>query len=93
VSFVYYRQESLAQPSAVTKAVEPESWGDEVVTDWANEPVGGAPAPAPAAAAAKFAVSDDWSSAGQVQQSDWAAETAGPADQTQPQWGGSSNWA
>jgi small subunit ribosomal protein SAe len=86
------RQESLAQPSAVTKAVEPESWGDEVVTDWANEPVGGAPAAAPAP---KFAVSDDWSSAGQVQQSDWAAETAGPADQPAQQWGGASHtsWA
>lgn len=98
------KQETLAAAAAAAaaaqvKGMEQENWGGEdMTTDWANEPapsVGGVSAPSAAAAtaAAKFTVNDDWSN--QVASSDWAAESqaaaTAPVDQTN-QWGGSSNW-
>lgn len=93
------RQESLAQAAAQPKAAEPENWGgDDMNTDWANEPAPGALAgavPVAAVGAPKFQVSEDWASAA-PQTSDWAAESAPaaaavPVDQAK-QWGGSSTW-
>ena len=104
------RQESLAAAAAAAnapKGQEQENWGgEEMTTDWANEPQpptagGAAPASAPVPAAAApapgrgYTVNDDWSNP--VQSSDWAAEAApapaaAPVDQAN-QWGGSSNWA
>jgi small subunit ribosomal protein SAe len=104
------RQETLAAATAAqpVKAVETENWGgEEMTTDWANEPApAGAPgaaaaAPTTAAAAAAppaagFQVSDDWGSKGQA--SDWAAESAPAPAPAAPQadqgnqWGGSTNW-
>merc|ERR1711910_189352 len=59
------RREALAAaaaPAAVGK-VEDQTWGgEEMTTDWANEPAPGLGAPVPAAApeTASFQVSDDW---------------------------------
>lgn len=90
------RQEALANQAApaATGKVE-EAWGgEEMNTDWANEPAPGAPAlGAPGGGlvqqgAAKYKVTDDW--ANQVpQSSDWAAEAP-----TADQWGGGAptNW-
>jgi len=88
------RQETLALAAAAAnqpaKAVETENWGDDMTTDWANEP---APGNIPAVAAAggiKYQVTDDWSS--NVKSTDWAEDTPAPAAATEQQWGGSSNW-
>eukprot|EP00095_Tigriopus_kingsejongensis_P004632 maker-scaffold291_size219542-snap-gene-1.21 protein:Tk04632 transcript:maker-scaffold291_size219542-snap-gene-1.21-mRNA-1 annotation:"40s ribosomal protein sa" len=95
------RQESLAQAASQVKPAEPENWGEDMNTDWSNEPAPGAApaaggaAAAPAAAAPKFQVSEDWSAP--VQPSDWAAETPAapaaptPVDQAN-QWGGGNSW-
>merc|ERR1712206_19621 len=96
------RQEALAAqaaPAAVGKADEQTWGGEEMTTDWANEPAPGLGAPVPAApvdAGATFTVSDDWANQTPApavpQTSDWAAEApAAPADPNN-QWGGSSNW-
>ncbi len=106
------RQESLAQAQAAAqvagKSGEAENWGgDDMTTDWANEPApaAGGAAPAPAAVAAggaRYTVSDDWASQ-PAAPSDWAAESAAAAAPAAPaggaavpapeaQWGGSSNW-
>jgi small subunit ribosomal protein SAe len=101
------RREALAAaaaPAAVGK-VEDQTWGgEEMTTDWANEPAPGLGAPVPAAApeTASFQVSDDWANqtpapaapSADFASSDWAAEapaSAAPADPSN-QWGGSSNW-
>merc|ERR1712001_184868 len=101
------RREALAAaaaPAAVGK-VEDQTWGgEEMTTDWANEPAPGLGAPVPAAApeTASFQVSDDWANqtpapaapSADFASSDWAAEApaaAAPADPSN-QWGGSSNW-
>jgi len=102
------RREALAAqaaPAPVGK-VDEQTWGgEEMTTDWANEPAPGLGAPAPAAAApvdggAGFVVSDDWANqtaaapAAAAPTSDWASEApavAAPADPSN-QWGGSSNW-
>jgi len=80
------RKESLAAQAAAAvpvKAAE-ENWGEEMTTDWANEP---APGAAPSQkAGVKYQVTDDWS--GSVKPSDWSEETPATAEQ----WGGSSNW-
>ena len=86
------RQETLAAAAAATataKVPETENWGDEMTTDWANEPAPGS-LPAPAATGIKYQVTDDWSS--NAKSTDWAEETAAPAGEPQQQWGGSSNW-
>merc|ERR1711874_670028 len=72
--------QQVAAPSAAPKVED--SWGgDEMTTDWANEPAPGLGAPgplAPAAGGVKYQVSDDW--ANQVPAaSDWAAEATAPA--------------
>ena len=98
------RQEALAEAKNAANAQAPqkveESWGgEEMTTDWANEPAPGLGAPVPAApvdAGATFTVSDDWANQTPApavpQTSDWAAEApAAPADPNN-QWGGSSNW-
>merc|ERR1711981_1202267 len=79
--------QNAAQAAAAANTapkIEEASWGgEEMTTDWANEPAPGL----------KYQVSDDW--ANQVPaSSDWAAEAAPAptADQTAGQWGGSSNW-
>jgi small subunit ribosomal protein SAe len=97
--------QNAAQAAAAANTapkIEEASWGgEEMTTDWANEPAPGlgAPGAAPssgpgiAAPGVKYQVSDDW--ANQVPaSSDWAAEAAPAptADQTAGQWGGSSNW-
>jgi small subunit ribosomal protein SAe len=88
------RQETLALAAAAAnapvKVAEAENWGDDMTTDWANEP---APGNIPAVAAAggiKYQVTDDWSS--NVKSTDWAEDTPAPAAPTEQQWGGSSNW-
>jgi len=96
------RQEALAAqaaPAAVGKADDQTWGGEEMTTDWANEPAPGLGAPvaaAPVDAGATFTVSDDWANQTPApavpQTSDWAAEApAAPADPSN-QWGGSSNW-
>merc|ERR1712223_187972 len=94
------REEALAAqaaPAPVGK-VEDSTWGgEEMTTDWANEPAPGVGAPVPAAAdAGGFKVSDDWANQtaaapAAVQSSDWAAEAPAAVDPSN-QWGGSSNW-
>merc|ERR1712154_530731 len=94
------RQEALAAqaaPAAVGKADDQTWGGEEMTTDWANEPAPGLGAPvaaAPVDAGATFTVSDDWANQTPApavpQTSDWAAEApAAPADPSN-QWGGSS---
>merc|ERR1711994_487956 len=96
------RQEALAAqaaPAPVGKADDQTWGGEEMTTDWANEPAPGLGAPvaaAPVDAGATFTVSDDWANQTPApavpQTSDWAAEApAAPADPSN-QWGGSSNW-
>merc|ERR1711902_173320 len=85
-----------AAPAPVGK-VEDSTWGgEEMTTDWANEPAPGVGAPVPAAVAGgapKYQVNEDWSAQQSVpQSSDWAAETAAPMGGGAAQWGGSSNW-
>ena len=99
------RQESLAQAATAQAKPAEEQWGEDMQTDWANEPApavaGGVAAPgavpaagAPAAAGLKYQVNDDWSQ--QAQPSDWAAESAPAAAAAAPQdaqqWGGATNW-
>merc|ERR1712223_1505940 len=94
------REEALAAqaaPAPVGK-VEDSAWGgEEMTTDWANEPAPGVGAPVPAAAdAGGFKVSDDWANQtaaapAAVQSNDWAAEAPAAVDPSN-QWGGSSNW-
>merc|ERR1711862_1024235 len=96
------RKEALAAQAAPAAAgkVDEQTWGgEEMTTDWANEPAPGlgAPAPpAPAAEGAGFTVSDDWAkqsapAPAAPQVTDWAAEAPTAADPSN-QWGGSSNW-
>merc|ERR1712113_775364 len=78
------RQEALAAqaaPAAVGKADDQTWGGEEMTTDWANEPAPGLGAPvaaAPVDAGATFTVSDDWANQTPApavpQTSDWAAE-------------------
>lgn len=81
------KQEALANqavPVGAPKVDEP--WGgDDMTTDWANEP-----APGVAPAAPKF-IKDDWASQAPAV-SDWAADA--PAGEQSNQWGGGSatNW-
>jgi len=83
--------QQMAAQAAVSKVEE--SWGgEEMTTDWANEPAPGLGAPGMAPAPVQFTpkVSDDW--ANQVPQtSDWAAD-APAAEPAANQWGGSANW-
>ena len=82
------RQETLAQAAAAAtaaKTAEPENWGgEEMTTNWANEPAPAGVAPPPAAATAataggmKYTVTDDWSTQVSAGPSDWAAESAPP---------------
>merc|ERR1712008_286613 len=91
------RQEALAAqaaPAAPVGKVDDQTWGgEEMTTDWANEP-------APAEGAG-FTVSDDWAKqtaapAAPPVVSDCAAEApaapGAPAADPGNQWGGSSNW-
>ena len=75
------RQETLAAAAAAAnapaKVAETENWGDDMTTDWANEPApGNLPVAAAAAAATaapagiKYQVTDDWSSTAKT--TDWA---------------------
>jgi len=103
------RQEALAAqaaPAAPVGKVDDQTWGgEEMTTDWANEPAPGLAAPAaPGIAApaegAGFTVSDDWAKQTAAPAapvvSDWAAEApaapGAPAADPSNQWGGSSNW-
>jgi small subunit ribosomal protein SAe len=95
------RQE--AQTAAPVTGSQPtagiqENWGEDIATDWANEPspamsaLGGVAAPAAAAATAqgiKYQVTEEWPS--NVKSSDWADEGPAPTG-TVEQWGGSSSW-
>jgi len=94
------RQEALAEAKNAANAQAPqkvdESWGgEEMTTDWANEPVPAMAAPPAAAPGASFTVSEEWTSqpvATPAPTSDWASEApVAPGDNT-AQWGGSSNW-
>merc|ERR1711862_376042 len=82
------RKEALAAQAAPAAAVDEQTWGgEEMTTDWANEP---------AAEGAGFTVSDDWAkqsapAPAAPQVTDWAAEAPTAADPSN-QWGGSSNW-
>jgi len=97
------RQENLAQAQAAAQAatagkIGEEQWGgDDLNTDWTNEPQPGLAAPgAIQPGGVKYQVTDDW--ANQVPaSSDWAAEAPAPDAGTAAaapagQWGGSSNW-
>merc|ERR1712025_1452452 len=101
------RQETLAAQAAPAPAVgkvDDQTWGgEEMTTDWANEPAPGIAPNAMAAAPAEgagFTVSDDWakqtSAPAAPVVSDWAAEApaapGAPAADPSNQWGGSSNW-
>jgi small subunit ribosomal protein SAe len=103
------RQEALAAqaaPAAPVGKVDDQTWGgEEMTTDWANEPAPGLAAPAAGLAAAPaegagFTVSDDWAKQTAAPAapvvSDWAAEApaapGAPAADPSNQWGGSSNW-
>lgn len=82
------RQETAAA-AAASQAAKPaeETWGgDDMTTDWANEP---APGPAaPAAGGPKYQVTDDWS--GNAKTSDWAEDTPAGGEQ----WGGATtSWS
>merc|ERR1712129_463713 len=95
------RQEALAAqaaPAAPVGNVDDQTWGgEEMTTDWANEPAPGLAAPAEGAG---FTVSDDWAKQTAAPAapvvSDWAAEApaapGAPAADPSNQWGGSSNW-
>jgi len=94
------RQEALADAKNAANAQAPqkvdESWGgEEMTTDWANEPVPAMAAPPAATPGASFTVSEEWTSqpvAAPAPTSDWASEApVAPGDNT-AQWGGSSNW-
>merc|ERR1712045_782453 len=90
------RQEALAEAKNAANAQAPqkveESWGgEEMPTDWANEPVPAMTAPPAAAPGASFTVSEEWTSqpvAAPAPTSDWASEApVNPGDNT-AQWGG-----
>jgi len=94
------RQEALAEAKNAANAQAPqkveENWGgEEMTTDWANEPVPAIAAPPAAAPGASFTVSEEWTNqpvAAPAPTSDWASEApVTPGDNT-AQWGGSSNW-
>merc|ERR1712079_139505 len=96
------RQEALQAAQNAAKAQVPakvdDTWGgEEMTTDWANEPVPALAAPV-AAPGASFTVSEEWTNpqapvaAQAPQTSDWASEApVAPADNS-AQWGGSSSW-
>merc|ERR1712242_612257 len=103
------RQEALAAQAAPAPAVgkvDDQTWGgEEMTTDWTNEPAPGLAAPSAGMAAAPaegagFTVSDDWAKQTAAPAapvvSDWAAEApaapGAPAADPSNQWGGSSNW-
>ena len=100
------RQEALAAqaaPAAPVGKVDDQTWGgEEMTTDWANEPAPGLGASTLAAPGegAGFTVSDDWAKQTAAPAapvvSDWAAEApatpGAPAADPSNQWGGSSNW-
>merc|ERR1712109_139044 len=94
------RQEALAEAKNAANAQAPqkveESWGgDEMTTDWANEPVPAMAAPPAAAPGASFTVSEEWTSqpvAAPAPTSDWASEAPVAPGDNSAQWGGSSNW-
>merc|ERR1712223_1914522 len=80
----FYRdpEEALAEAKNAANAQAPqkveESWGgEEMTTDWANEPVPAMAAPPAAAPGASFTVSEEWTSqpvAAPAPTSDWASE-------------------
>jgi len=96
------RREALEAAQNAAKAQAPakvdDSWGgEEMTTDWANEPVPAMAAPPAAAPGAGFTVSEEWTNppvaapAAPVT-SDWASEAPIAADDNTAQWGGSSSW-
>merc|ERR1712079_223616 len=96
------RQEALQAAQNAAKAQVPakvdDTWGgEEMTTDWANEPVPALAAPV-AAPGASFTVSEEWTNpqapvaAPAPQTSDWASEAPAPAADNSAQWGGSSSW-
>merc|ERR1712038_708545 len=97
------RQEALQAAQNAAKAQVPakvdDTWGgEEMTTDWANEPVPALAAPV-AAPRASFTVSEEWTNpqapvaAQAPQTSDWASEApVAPAADNSAQWGGSSSW-
>jgi len=96
------RQEALLAAQNAAKAQAPakvdDSWGgEEMTTDWANEPVPAMAAPPAAAPGATFTVSEEWTNPPVVAPaapatSDWASEAPAPAAESTAQWGGSSSW-
>ena len=89
------KQEALANQTVTVGAPKVEEpWGgDDMTTDWANEPAPGAGLGAPAPAAAPKFIKDDWATPAPVV-SDWAADAPAGAEQPTNQWGGGSaaNW-
>merc|ERR1712073_158941 len=96
------RQEALTEAKNAANAQAPqkveESWGgEEMTTDWANEPVPAMAAPPAAAPGASFTVSEEWTSQpvaapAAPATSDWASEAPVAAADNTAQWGGSSSW-
>jgi len=96
------RQEALLAAQNAAKAQAPakvdDSWGgEEMTTDWANEPVPAMAAPPAAAPGATFTVSEEWTNPpvaapAAPATSDWASEAPVAAADNTAQWGGSSSW-
>jgi len=96
------RQEALLAAQNAAKAQAPakvdDSWGgEEMTTDWANEPVPAMAAPPAAAPGATFTVSEEWTNPpvaapAAPATSDWASEAPVAAADSTAQWGGSSSW-
>lgn len=92
------RQEALPAPATTTQpAGIQENWGDDIGTDWANEPgpgisnLGVASTAPTATPGVKYQVTDDWP--GNVKSADWDdSAPAAPTGGVEQQWGGSSNW-
>ena len=92
------RREELAASQAAAAPVGgevKESWGgEEMTTDWANEPAPGlnpAPGTMPTQGGVAYKVSDEWANQA-PQTSDWASDAPAATAEPTSQWGGSSNW-
>ena len=84
------RQEALAAQavSAVPVGkVDEQTWGgEEMTTDWANEPAPGLGAPASGLGASNLAVAAPGEGAGFTVSDDWAKQTAAPAAPVVSDW-------
>ena len=84
------RQEALAAqavPAVPVGKVDEQTWGgEEMTTDWANEPAPGLGAPASGLGAPNLAVAAPGEGAGFTVSDDWAKQTAAPAAPVVSDW-------